>query len=238
MKLSAFFCTAFGATTLLLGSCNSNPSTESSGTPAAAETAADSHDMAGMDHASMSHGTGATSMMGLMHSMMGQMDAVKPTGNTDHDFARMMLAHHQGAVDMSALELKEGKDATLRAMAEKISADQKQEIEALEASATRLANAPTNYKPADPFASAMKSSMDGMMKDMGASSGNVDQEYAALMVPHHQSAVDMAKVELTYGQDAKLKSMAQQMITAQQKEIQQFKDWLTKNGSKASAATK
>jgi uncharacterized protein (DUF305 family) len=240
MKLSALFCAALGCTTLLLSSCNSNP-TDTEASTAATTTDSSRHDMSGMDHSAMGHGTDATSMMGLMHSMMGQMDAVKPTGNTDHDFARMMLAHHQGAVDMSALELKEGKDATLRAMAEKISADQKQEIEALEASATRLASAPTNYKPtdpADPFTSAMKSSMDGIMKDMGASSGNVDQEYAALMVPHHQSAVDMAKVELTHGQDAKLKAMAQQMITAQQKEIQQFNEWLTKNGIKASAATK
>ena len=186
----------------------------------------------------MSHGTATTGMIAVMANMMGLMNAVKPAGNTDHDFAHMMMAHHQGAVDMSALELKEGKDATLRVMAEKISADQKKEIQDLEAIATRLDGAPTNYKstdPADPFTSAMKSSMDGMMKDMGTGSGNVDQDYAQLMVPHHQSAVDMAKAELAHGRDTKLKEMAQKMITAQQKEIQQFKDWQTKNGGKPKA---
>ncbi|MDF7814864.1 DUF305 domain-containing protein [Hymenobacter sp. YC55] len=241
MKLSAFsFAALAGA--LLLGSCNSNQPAETGATAATGatttDTAASHGDMAGMDHSSMNHGASATGMMALMHSMMEQMNAEKPAGNIDHDFAHMMMAHHQGAVDMSALELKEGKDPTLRAMAEKISADQKKEIRDLEAIATRLDGAPTNYKPADPtdpFTSAMKSSMDVMMKDMGTSSGNVDQDYAMLMVPHHQSAVDMAKAELAHGRDTKLKEMAQQMITAQQKEIQQFKDWQAKNASKPKA---
>ncbi|GAA4054994.1 DUF305 domain-containing protein [Hymenobacter glaciei] len=184
---------------------------------------------------------GNSGMMTAMNTMMKNMEAFKPEGNTDHDFAHMMMAHHQGAVEMSALELKEGKDATLRAMAEKISADQQKEIKALEAIATRLDGAPTNYKPqdpADPFTSKMKSSMAGMM-NMGQPSGNVDMDYAMMMVPHHQSAVDMAKAEVAHGRDTKLKEMAQSMIDAQQKEIQQFKDWQAKNGGKmkASAAT-
>ena len=122
-------------------------------------------------------------------------------------------------------------------MARKISADQKREIKGLEAIATRLDGAPTNYKPnnpADPFTSAMKNSMDGMMKP-SQPTGNVDADYARLMVPHHQSAVDMAKAEVAHGRDTKLTEMAQAMIDAQQKEIQQFKDWQAKNGSKMKA---
>ena len=77
--------------------------------------------------------------------------------------------------------------------------------------------------------------MDGMM-NMGQPTGNVDADYALMMVPHHQSAVDMAKAEIAHGRDTKLKEMAQGMINAQQKEIQQFKDWQAKNGGKMKAS--
>ncbi|UOQ69964.1 DUF305 domain-containing protein [Hymenobacter cellulosilyticus] len=237
MKTSAFFLAALSAGTLLLSSCGDAKTSET----ATSDTSAAADSAAGMDHSQMNHAA-APDMMGLMHGMMKNMDSFQPAGNTDYDFAQMMMAHHKGAVEMSALELKDGKDATLRAMAEKILADQQQEILDLDAAATRLDGVPANYKPtdpADPFTSKMKTSMDGMMTNMGQASGNVDQDYANLMVPHHQSAVDMARAEVAHGRDAKLKQMAQQMIAAQEKEIQQFKDWQAKNGgqTKPSAAT-
>ena len=229
-----FFLACLGLGTGLLTSCDSPKTTETTAATATAAPADSAGGMTDTGHAGMDHGSpaGASGMTAAMNTMMKNMDAFKPAGNTDHDFAHMMMAHHQGAVEMSALELKQGKDATLRAMAEKISADQKQELQALEAIATRLDGAPANYKPqdaTDPFTNKMKASMAGMM-NLGQPSGNVDQDYAALMVPHHQSAVDMAKAELAHGRDTKLKEMAQRMITAQEKEIQQFKAWQAKNG--------
>ncbi|MDB5236338.1 MAG: hypothetical protein JWR44_3331 [Hymenobacter sp.] len=240
MKKSVFFLASICIGTGLLSSCgdsNKTADTSTTETTAPADTAGS---MAGMDHSHMAEsGTvGNSGMMAAMNTMMKNMESFKPAGNTDHDFAHMMMAHHQGAVEMSTLELKEGKDATLRAMAEKITADQKKEMQELESIATRLDGAPTNYKPkdpADPFTSAMKTSMDGMM-NMGQPTGNVDADYALMMVPHHQSAVDMAKAEVAHGRDTKLKEMAQGMIDAQQKEIQQFKDWQAKNGGKMKAS--
>ena len=243
MKKSAFFLAALSSSALLLSSCDGNKSadtTAATATTAPADSAASSGDRTGMDHVKMADGMASPAgMMAAMNTMMTKMEAVKMAGNTDHDFAHMMMAHHQGAVEMSALELKEGQDATLRAMATKISADQKKEIQTLEAFATRLDSAPGNYKPTDstdPFTSAMKASMAGMMNNLGQSSGNVDRDYALLMVPHHQSAIDMAKAELAHGRDTKLKEMAQQMIDAQQQEIQQFNAWQAKNGGKLKAS--
>jgi uncharacterized protein (DUF305 family) len=194
--------------------------------------------MAGMDHSAMGHDTaaaGASPLVASMNEMMQRMMADKPKGNTDHDFAHMMLAHHQGAVAMADIQLRDGKDATMRRMAEQIKADQQQEIAALEAAATRLDNAPTNYQPqnpADPFTSKMKASMDGMMANMPKTVADPDMNFNMLMTVHHQSAVDMAQAELAHGKDTKLKEMAQQMITAQQKEIQQFKDWHNQNADR------
>ena len=62
--------------------------------------------------------------MERMHSSM----MIDYTGNADVDFARAMIPHHQGAIDMAEVELKYGKDPELRKMAEEIIAAQKKEI--------------------------------------------------------------------------------------------------------------
>ncbi len=74
-----------------------------------------------------------------------------------------------------------------------------------------------------------KSMMKGM-KDMEAmkSSGNVDHDFAMMMKKHHESALDMAQVELQHGKDAKMRSMAKSIIESQKKEIKEFDQWLAK----------
>ncbi|GGG55151.1 hypothetical protein GCM10011378_34150 [Hymenobacter glacieicola] len=229
----------------MLGSCTQDNTTDSAATttePGA--TAPSVHDMAGMDHttmdhAAMGHGTASTSAASLqlaaMNKMMQQMHATKLTGNADYDFARHMLEHHQGAVVMADIELRDGQDATMRRMAEKIKADQQQEIRELTAAAARLQSAPANYQPenpADPFTSKMKASMAGMMQNLPQPAADPDLSFNQLMTVHHQSAVDMAQAQLAHGRDAQLKKMAQQMITAQQQEIQEFKAWQAKNADR------
>src|SRR5262245_60723022 len=53
---------------------------------------------------------------------------IAPGGNTDRDFARMMIAHHQGAVDMALVQLKYGRDERLKRLAQSIIVEQGQEI--------------------------------------------------------------------------------------------------------------
>ncbi|WP_210516734.1 DUF305 domain-containing protein [Hymenobacter terricola] len=243
MKKSAFFLAALCSGTLLLGSCNSDKSADTTATTTQNTTVATDSaaaGMAGMDHSKMADGAAAASpLVASMNDMMAKMDALKPMGNTDHDFAHMMMEHHKGAVAMADIELRDGKDATMRQMAGKIKADQQKEIGEMEPIAERLDSAPTNYKPqdpADPFTSAMKASMDGMMKNMPPMVADADLNFNMLMTVHHQSAVDMAKAEVAHGKDSKLKEMAQMMIDAQQKEIQQFKAWHARNAGKMKAA--
>ncbi len=82
--------------------------------------------------------------------------------------------------------------------------------------------------PADKaFADSMKTMMNGMHVKP---TGKPDEDFARMMIPHHQGAIDMAKVELQYGTDPELRQLATDIVAAQDKEIAQMKAWLAKNG--------
>ena len=88
-------------------------------------------------------------------------------------------------------------------------------------------------KHGDSSASSMEmhQSMMKGMKDMESmkASGDTDHDFAMMMKKHHQSALDMAEVELKNGKDAKMRAMAKSIIASQTKEIKQFDDWLAKH---------
>jgi uncharacterized protein (DUF305 family) len=65
-----------------------------------------------------------------MSKMLTDM-TVQPTGDVDHDFAEMMVAHHQGAIDMAQALLRHGHNEPLRRLAQEIIVTQQQEIAAM-----------------------------------------------------------------------------------------------------------
>ncbi len=74
---------------------------------------------------------------------------------------------------------------------------------------------------AKPFASLMEDAMAGMDDGMKRApmTGDPDHDFAAMMVPHHQGAIDMAKAELLYGKNPVLRRLAQEIIVTQASEI-------------------
>ncbi|SFC37713.1 protein of unknown function [Bosea sp. CRIB-10] len=86
--------------------------------------------------------------------------------------------------------------------------------------------------PADTAATKdYKAANDKMHKEMNISfSGDPDVDFARGMIPHHQGAVDMAKVVLAHGKDPELRKLAESVIAEQEKEIAFLRDWLKKRG--------
>jgi uncharacterized protein (DUF305 family) len=76
--------------------------------------------------------------------------------------------------------------------------------------------------------SALMSSMERMDGAMSSvkETGDSDIDFARLMLPHHQAAIDMAKTQLLYGKDPKMRRLAQEIITDQQSEIELMQLWL------------
>jgi uncharacterized protein (DUF305 family) len=68
-------------------------------------------------------------------------------------------------------------------------------------------------------------------------SGDNDADFVRLMLPHHQAAIDMAKTQLAYGQDAQMRRLAQEIITDQQSEIELMQLWLRQREAKSSPVT-
>jgi len=69
---------------------------------------------------------------GSMERMDHRMSTAPMNGNVDHDFASMMIPHHQGAIDMAKAELLYGKDPVIRRLAQEILVDQQSEIDAMQ----------------------------------------------------------------------------------------------------------
>jgi hypothetical protein len=78
----------------------------------------------------------------------------------------------------------------------------------------------SDYYEESPFLSENDAAMNKMMANMTVKpTGDVDRDFVAMMVPHHQGAIDMAQAELKYGHNEQLRRLAQEIVVTQQQEI-------------------
>lgn len=151
----------------------------------------------------------------------------------DTAFAKSMLGHHRGTVDMAQIQLKYGTDAEMRALAEDIIDNQQLKIDTMR---RWLASHPDAAKP-KPNTEAMQQAyaddIEDMYEDMekGITASVADIAFARSMLSLHVGAVDMALIQLKYGTDEEMRDLALQIIDAQQRRIQTTENWLATNDS-------
>ncbi|GAA2790819.1 DUF305 domain-containing protein [Crossiella cryophila] len=146
-----------------------------------------------------------------------------PAANAGHNaaditFAQGMIPHHQQALDMSKLVPSRTDNAKVRDLAKRIQDGQQPEIDKM-TGWLKSWNAPLQPEHgADHGAHGMMSA-EQMTQLQAASKADFDKRWLTMMVEHHRGAVVMAKAELAQGQSAEAKHLAEEVISAQEKEI-------------------
>lgn len=181
-----------------------------------------SMNMNGMDHNSMP----INSNMSMDHS------AMKSSPNAasqpyDLQFIDTMTAHHKGAVDMAKMVEGKTQNPDIKKFAAQIIADQEKEISQMKDWREKWFAG----KPA-----AMNMEMPGMMESMkmdmakltNAKDKDFDLAFIDMMTPHHVGAVTMAKEALQKCEKPEIKTLAGQIIKAQEAEIKMMGEWKAK----------
>ena len=205
----------------LLFACNNHSETNAATTKTSHHT--DSH----QPRDNTKNDSNPNDVKGTMDKMMEDMHSIKTTGNNNIDFAAMMVEHHKGAVEMSKIEMEKGTNAELKAFAKKVIDDQTKEIVFMQDQISKAPRAASSNSAI--FQKALQGSMMEMMHAAPALYNNNDKDFAAQMIPHHKSAVAMSKAYLQHGDEKSLRTLSENIISSQTKEIKWLTEWLAAN---------
>lgn len=177
-----------------------------------------------MHGGSMDHGSG------MNHSMA--MDLGPADANYNLQFIDAMTPHHQGAVEMAKEALTKSQHPEIKKLASDIITAQNREISQLkqwrQAWYPSSESTPMAYdeKMGHMIPMSQSQMQDMMMKgDLGAADAQFDLRFINAMIPHHEGAITMAKDTSSKSKRPEIKKLAQDIITSQQKEIDQMKQW-------------
>ena len=172
----------------------------------------------GMDHSQMNHGSMDIGSNGMARQM------VMENGKySDKAFIDAMVPHHQGAIEMARVALKNAEHAEIKELSRNIISSQQAEIEELKA--IKKEEFGTSNVPMEMSPEQMRSM--GMMMDPQelANREPFDKAFIEAMIPHHQSAIEMAEVAYEKSKNPRIKELAENIMSAQKREIEQMKQW-------------
>jgi uncharacterized protein (DUF305 family) len=142
----------------------------------------------------------------------------------DLAFVSEMAPHHESAVEMAEMAEERGEHPEIKRLAGEIIKAQNAEIQTLEGLATDLEQAGIEKGDLGIPENGMGMGHDSAMLETAKP---FDREFIDMMIPHHQAAIDMARIELEEGENPEAKRLAQDIVDAQAKEIQEMNSWRT-----------
>ena len=139
-----------------------------------------------------------------------------PGNGIDRAFVADMIPHHQSAVQMAKIAQRRGQSEFVKDLADDIIRTQNDEISTMRSIAAKLDDAGVKAQDLGIAEHAM-----GMDNDLAKlrDADPFDREFIDMMIPHHQGAIRMARVELDKGSSPQAKKLAEQIIKAQTSEI-------------------
>ena len=173
--------------------------------------------MAGMDHSQMDHGS-----LGMGSGGMAREMVMENGKYSDRAFIDAMVPHHQGAIEMAEVALKNAEHEEIKELSRNIISTQRAEIEELKA--IKQQEFGTSEVPMEMSAEEMQ--MMGMTDpDALANKDPFDKAFIDAMIPHHRSAIEMAQVAYRESSNPEIKVLAEGIVEAQTREIAQMQGW-------------
>jgi uncharacterized protein (DUF305 family) len=171
-----------------------------------------------MDHGQMGHGS-----MGMGSNGMAKQMVMENGEYSDRAFIDAMVPHHQGAIAMAEVALKNAEHEEIKELSRNIVSTQQSEIEELKS--IKKEEFGTSNVPMEMSPEQMRGM--GMMMDPQelANREPFDKAFINAMIPHHQSAIYMSQVAQEESKIPEIKELAGNIVTAQKREIEQMKQW-------------
>lgn len=163
----------------------------------------------------MDHGTESTDYASEMLMENGQY--------SDERFIDAMVPHHQGAIEMAQVALENAEHSEILALAEDVVAAQETEIGQLKSIKQE------QFGTSEVSMDMSKEEMEGMGMAMDpqelAIQEPFDKAFIDNMIPHHESATEMANVVLEESKNPEIREIAGAIVDAQEREIEQMRSW-------------
>jgi uncharacterized protein (DUF305 family) len=174
--------------------------------------------MAGMDHGQMDHGSMGMGTKGMTRQMVTENGKY-----SDKAFIDAMVPHHQGAIVMARVALENAEHEEIRDLSRNIVLTQQAEIGELKA--IKKEEFGTSNVPMEMSSEQMRGM--GMMMDPQslAEENPFDRAFIDAMIPHHRSAIEMAKVANQESENPRIKELAGNIVSTQKAEIEQMRRW-------------
>ncbi|CEK35250.1 Uncharacterized protein conserved in bacteria,Domain of unknown function (DUF305) [[Clostridium] sordellii] len=165
----------------------------------------------------------------IFNKMKEGMNAAQNTGNVNLDFVLEMIPHHEGGIDMAKAIIKYGNNEDVKKIAQNIVTSQEAQIPLMQQLKAKFEKEPLstkedsqNYiKDYDEIKSTMFKEMESVPL-----TGSSDETFLRQMIYHHEGAIAMSKNILKYTKNAKLKALAENIVTTQSQGVDEMKNLL------------